>query len=486
MGKIEIFSTEKGKPLLVYDSYVYNLERKTKLKSIFRCQNRDCKGRIHTNLSMDSISSGPTAHSHSANLDKMSVIKLQKDIKSRAAISEEPTSNILHSALRTFPLHSAGSLPKNDSLIRSIRRQRQVEPLDKDGRLPSNLRKTDRGEDFVSNENKQLIVFTTKSNLLVLKNCKHWFADGTLKVCSDDFYQLFTLHGLFMSSVIPLVYGVLIGKSFNDYNEFFELILKQNNYAPESILTDFEAAKIKSVHKLFPNILHKGDNMILFECKSSMLILLSGCLFHFGQCVWRKFQSCGLTKKYHDDQHFHINVKKLIALAFVPVVDVVKAFELLESEFDDNADELISYFEKTWIGERKRRGNIINQMLLLITKFFSVNGRKIPQFTHELWNVYDRVVADLPRSNNAIEGCHNAFANRVLTAHPTIPKLTDKIRREQSKFEIDIEQSRQGHEPKPKKASYRKLDERIKRLVQAYNNNDLVQYLSSVAANVNL
>ncbi|CAF4796187.1 unnamed protein product, partial [Rotaria sp. Silwood2] len=131
--------------------------------------------------------------------------------------------------------------------------------------------------------------------------------------------------------------------------------------------------------------------------------------------------------------------KRLIALAFVPLVDVVKALELLENEFDDDADEFMYYFEKTWIGECKRRGT----------------GRKRPQFSHELWNVYDRVINDLPRSNNAIEDWHNAFANRVAIAHPTISKLANKIIQEQSKFEIDIEKLRQGDKPKPKKAAYR-------------------------------
>jgi hypothetical protein len=46
MAKIEKFSSEKGKPLVVYDSYIYNLERKTNIKHIFRCQNRDCKGKF--------------------------------------------------------------------------------------------------------------------------------------------------------------------------------------------------------------------------------------------------------------------------------------------------------------------------------------------------------------------------------------------------------------------------------------------------------
>ena len=30
-------------------------------------------------------------------------------------------------------------------------------------------------------------------------------------------------------------------------------------------------------------------------------------------------------------------------------------------------------------------------------------GRKKPKFNNELWNVYERVINDLPRSNNSVE-----------------------------------------------------------------------------------
>ena len=89
-------------------------------------------------------------------------------------------------------------------------------------------------------------------------------------------------------------------------------------------------------------------------------------------------------------------------------------------------------------------------------------SRKKPMFPIELWNGYDRTIMNLPRSNNSIEGWHNAFAKRVAIVHPSVTKLAEKIRREQSKFEMDIAQIRQGQEPKPKKVQYQKLDERIK------------------------
>ncbi|CAF4704967.1 unnamed protein product [Rotaria socialis] len=69
---------------------------------------------------------------------------------------------------------------------------------------------------------------------------------------------------------------------------------------------------------------------------------------------------------------------------------------------------------------------------------------KKPLFPIEIWNVYDRTVVNLPRSNNSIEGWQNAFARLVAIVHPSITKLTEKIRREQSKFEVDIAQICQG------------------------------------------
>jgi len=60
------------------------------------------------------------------------------------------------------------------------------------------------------------------------------------------------------SIVIPLVYGVLIGKSTKDYNSFLEKILEQDDFRPESIQTDFESGTLKSIKESLPNVSHKG------------------------------------------------------------------------------------------------------------------------------------------------------------------------------------------------------------------------------------
>ena len=131
---------------------------------------------------MDAIVSGPTEHCHAPNLDRAPVVDLKNKIRARAADSEEPSSTILHTVMRSFPLDSADQLPKSQTLLRTIRRQRQAILTDQDNKLPDHLRLTDRGENFVLHDEKDLIIFTTDSNLSVLKTCKHWFADGTFRV----------------------------------------------------------------------------------------------------------------------------------------------------------------------------------------------------------------------------------------------------------------------------------------------------------------
>ena len=94
---------------------------------------------------MDAILSGPTEHSHAPSIDQIPVVELKNKIKSKALDSEEPTSSILYSNIRSFPLDAAGQLPQTNSLLRTIRRQRQAEPTNADNRLPDHLKQTDRG-----------------------------------------------------------------------------------------------------------------------------------------------------------------------------------------------------------------------------------------------------------------------------------------------------------------------------------------------------
>jgi hypothetical protein len=81
-----------------------------------------------------------------------------------------------------------------------------------------------------------------------------------------------------------------------------------------------------------------------------------GCYFHFTQCIWRQLQLLSLKEKYQRNKAFYQRLRRLLALAFVPVSDVVGAFKQFSDVFNGDADPLLDYFEKTWIGEKKGRG----------------------------------------------------------------------------------------------------------------------------------
>ena len=66
------------------------------------------------------------------------------------------------------------------------------------------------------------------------------------------------------SMVIPLVYGLLMGKKALDYNAFLEKVLEQDTFRPESIQTDFETGTIKSFKETLPTVSHKGMSCLLF------------------------------------------------------------------------------------------------------------------------------------------------------------------------------------------------------------------------------
>lgn len=137
---------------------------------------------------MNTILSEPNEHCHGPVIDQIPVIELKNKIKSRALTSEEPTSNILYSELTSFPLDAAGQLPRTETLQKTIRRQRQTPKANPDNRLPDELKQTTRGENFILHEDDNLIIYTTSSNLSVLKTCKHWFADGTFKVKKKKYF----------------------------------------------------------------------------------------------------------------------------------------------------------------------------------------------------------------------------------------------------------------------------------------------------------
>ena len=113
---------------------------------------------------MDTFISNPTMHNHTSNSNRIPAIQFHNQVKGNSAATDQPTSSVLYSALRTFPIQAVGELPKSENIIRTIRRQCTKTTVKSNGFLLEDFKKTYRGEQFLLYEDNEIIILTTKSN----------------------------------------------------------------------------------------------------------------------------------------------------------------------------------------------------------------------------------------------------------------------------------------------------------------------------------
>lgn len=165
---------------------------------------------------------------------------------------------------------------------------------------------------------------------------------------------------------MPLVFVLCANKKTSTYNSIFEQLKKsQKKLDPKQINVDCELAAINAAQHAFPNV------------------KIQLCWFHIKQSVIRNLSSLGLKERYENDEKFANEIRMMIAVAFLPVGDVIPAWEkfIQHSETLNAAEQkkcksisyfVNEYFEKNYIGQRKPDGS-----------------RKKPRFAPYLWNVHE-------------------------------------------------------------------------------------------------
>ena len=436
-----IQSNKKGRKLL-YGGYIYVVDKEKEEKIYWRCEKRGyCSGRL---ISIGSeISSLTQEHCHPPDMVRKDVLKVKEELKENARKTEEITSVVINKCTDNIPLEVSGALPKKETLARTVRRVRN-------SGTNEDLTVTTRGEKFLQFSSEEVNIYSTLRNIQLLKTKKRWFCDGTFD-CAPIGKQLYTIHAMIQDNkTLPLIYCITTHKNENTYDIIFGW-LKSHDLHPDSVSVDFERSAINSVRKFFP------DSEIY------------GCFFHFAQCLWRRIQGLGLQSWYADAGNAMI-IKQLQALSFVPPDDVYDCFNTfiatLDEETDGILDEFLQYFEMTWLGIVQR------------------GRRRRPTFEVSLWSVYERTSNDLPRTNNMLEGWHNAFKRRVTITHPTEDKLIRKLRSEQATTEMALEQVFQGNSIGRKNKKYAQVNDRLKKIVDRYSSENVLEYLHAIAHNL--
>ena len=118
------------------------------------------------------------------------------------------------------------------------------------------------------------------------------------------------------------------------------------NFKPESIRLDFEMSVANSIQNVYGE-----DTLIWF------------CLFHLSQsCLRKLFEQHKGRYQDPNEKTFATRCRMIVALAFIPVDEVVQVFEEFIA-FDKNhpktpnllPQEYVLYFERNYIGKPVRR-----------------------------------------------------------------------------------------------------------------------------------
>lgn len=290
----------------------------------------------------------------------------------------------------------------------------------------------------------------------ILRKCKTWQSDGIFDTVPLLFKQLYSIHGRKDDIIMPLVYVLCTHKSKQTYKFILDSLIElKPDSKPSLLIVDFELAFINAFKETFPDA------------------EIHGSFFHFCQCVWRHIQEFGLQKKYHDDAVFSLKIRKLLALAFVPVCDVLEHYDaLINSEYyiqnEDILELLLDYFEPTWIINKRRR------------------RKNSPTYSIELWNCYRAVLDKSPRTNNSTEAWHRGFSDKLNVSHASMWKFFNAIQLEQSLTENKYSDLTGGKVQQTRKRKAIEFVSNLLNLVVKYKNNenhDELEFLQGIVMN---
>jgi hypothetical protein len=251
-------------------------------------------------------------------------------------------------------------------------------------------------KDFVSDDQtKAFLVFLSPMGKEMLRSATHWVSDGTFKTTPRPFQdgQIYIVFAqLPTGELLPCLFSLLPDKTSLSYRRMWGALHQELTSAgaiqftgPISIGMDFEAAPAIEVKSFFPDT------------------NISGCFFHWRKALLDQIGKKGCKTFFNESLDFQDLVGKCIAMALVPVDKVNDYLTYMESQFSEQEDYLeetdvdwFIYFTRTFVGK----------------KLAHSAGRKLPRFSHSIWNKHQEFVDDLPTTSNQAEAFNGAWKLR--------------------------------------------------------------------------
>ncbi|CAF4234089.1 unnamed protein product [Rotaria sp. Silwood2] len=327
---MSFITSNKGKPLLVRDSYIYYVSKTTATVKYWKCEDRSCNAGVHTNTK-DAFIKTVGIHSHLQSPENIEVRTFKENIKRRVINETTAITKIYDEELarqqmsQTAAAIMPSSYEANSGLNRARRKMTPVLPTSYAFDIPAQYQVTINDVQFVlcdeTLHNKRLLLFSTDQQLTFLFSAKHIMMDGTFDTCPPYFDQVYTIHAIKHEKGYPCVIGLLCDRKARTYRELFRELKHhatrlKTTFNPNTITSDFEKALIKAV---------------------------------VDEAFYRNIQKLGLSTAYRDTETTRMVCRKLMALPLLQLNDVKLAFEDLKDDSPIILRDLFNYFENFWM-----------------------------------------------------------------------------------------------------------------------------------------
>jgi len=264
------------------------------------------------------------------------------------------------------------------------------------------------------------------------------------------------------------VFALLPNKRRETYEELFDVVLNKINglqlpLEVEHIMTDIEDTVLRAIQGVFDGGVQQH-----------------GCFYHLTQSTWRKIQELGLTNLYREDDNFKLFVGMLDGLAFLPLNQVPAGMHLLRNIAPDEAEDLVNYFDTTYVSGRYRQ-RLDNG---------HINIRRAPAlFPPELWNQHESTLNGDPRTNNICESWNHRFQHLVGYYHPDIWRCVEWFRLEEASDATTIAQNAVGNMPRRRvRREFVLMQQHLQNLCNDFihGRKNMEEFLRGVGRNVRL
>lgn len=451
--RIEFIESQRKRKILLCEGYTYHSDKQTKSGHSWRCTLRGCSGRIVVNSTSYTVIKR-TSHCHEPSKEKEVKAKVNEIINKKITTTNDDFEDLIKEVFAQFTNGEIEAIGRYESLRDNFKRKKRkvfIDQIKEYEDIPECLKVTNNNEKFLFydsgiNNPDRILIYSTYANLNILSDCETWLSDGTFKSVPKEYYQLYVIHAMFFKTRIPLVYIYMKSKHESVYREIFDFLKNTVKKEPKVLITDFEIGPASAFSSIFKHA-H-----------------VFGCYFHFSQIIWRWCQKLNLSKLYKSSEFFRLNIRKLMALAYVKADKVYVYFSILKKQVSKHAEytfleDLFDSFENAYL----------NESTSCITKSIA------------FWSVYERVLLSLPTTTNSLEAWHKNLNIKNIVAKPNFYNAITTLKNEESRILIKLSNITNG-----KVGSENQDTKSIYNVVKNFDCYEPLEYLSIVSFSIKI